>query len=119
MGVKSILNVETDLQAKVIENRNVDQQKEYKFIGSLRKMRGMKQYVFNLKTFTLKELEIKKETKVGFDKKAISSDKAIINPNEEIIIQAMNVKNANKKAIKILNKIANPNVEDDVEASEL
>ena len=59
-------------------------------------------YEFDFKTCELKPVEIdRKETMVGFDGKPVKSASAKYNP-KALYIQALNMKNAEKKVMKFL-----------------
>lgn len=77
---------------------------EYKKVGSIILKPGMTLYAFDFETKILEPVKIdRKETMVGFDGKPVKNARAIYNPNA-IYIQALNMKNAERKVMKFLIK---------------
>lgn len=77
---------------------------EYKKVGSINLRRGMTLYEFDFKTLVLKPVQIdRKETMVDITGNPVKNARAIYNPNA-LYIQALNMKNAEKKVIKFLKK---------------
>ena len=77
---------------------------EYKKVGSIVLKPGMTLYAFNFETKELKPVEIdRKETMIGFDGKPVKNARAIYDP-KALYIQALNMKNAEKKVMKFLIK---------------
>ena len=78
-----------------------EKKKEIKFLGSQRKIKGLKLWEFNLDTKELKEAEYKKERMVLPGLKALPNKKAIRRQVEikenGIYIQALNRENALRK----------------------
>jgi hypothetical protein len=79
----------------------VKQQQEYKHIGSLKLRRGMILYSFIPDTGELKEVEVTRKVLVDTKGKPIKKINAPFNP-KAYYIQAINWKNARRKADKII-----------------
>ena len=94
--------VEDNIVEKVNEERIIPIPKEFKFLGSFRKIKGLTLYGWNVQTGEIKPLEIEKKVFVGIDGKPVSKKNCTINPNEVMPIQALNLKNAARKVRKIL-----------------
>lgn len=77
---------------------------EYKKIGSIILKTGMTLYEFDFKTLELKPVEIdRKETMIDINGNPVKNAKAKYNPNA-LYIQALNMKNAEKKVMKFMIK---------------
>lgn len=77
---------------------------EYKKIGSITLKRGMTLFEFDFKTLVIKPVDIdRKESMVDIYGKPVKKSRATYNP-DAIYIQALNMKNAEKKVMKFLRK---------------
>ncbi len=77
---------------------------EYKKVGSIILKPGMTLYAFSFETGILKPVKInRKETMIGFDGNPIKNARAEYDPNA-LYIQALNMKNAERKVMKFLIK---------------
>lgn len=77
---------------------------EYKKVGSINLRRGMTLYEFDFKTLVLKPVQIdRKETMVDITGNPVKNARATYNPNA-FYIQALNMKNAEKKVMKFMIK---------------
>ena len=77
---------------------------EYKKVGSINLKRGMTLYEFDFKTLVLKPVQIdRRQAMVDINGRPVKNARATYNPNA-LYIQALNMKNAEKKVIKFLKK---------------
>ena len=90
-----------DITPQIVKEMKAEQKQEFKFIGTIKPIKGLTLFAYNIKTQELRIVEIQKNTIVNFDKTSSTNSKAFINPNEDIIIQALNFNNAKKKIIKM------------------
>ena len=75
---------------------------EYKKVGSINLKRGMTLYEFDFKTLVLKPVQIdRRQAMVDINGRPVKNARATYNPNA-LYIQALNMKNAEKKVIKFL-----------------
>lgn len=81
---------------------------EYKFIGSIKMIPGLKLWSFNAEIHEIKEVVLKKNKMVDFKGNKIQNDQAMYDP-KLTYFQALNYKNAEKKAIKIMKWIIDNN----------
>lgn len=95
MDIVPVVKPEKEIHAQV------KQKQEYKFIGSIRMIRGLKLYSFNTSTFKLKVVEIQRKVSVGMEGEAVKHNKAQYNP-KLIYVQALNEKNAARKVASII-----------------
>jgi hypothetical protein len=84
---------------KIKTEDQIKQQKEFKFVGSFRLVRGLKLWSFNLTTKKLKEVEIDRQISINYLGKTITKNKAF-REKDCIYCQALNKKNAIKKFYK-------------------
>lgn len=91
-----------NLQPKTAIEIRADAEQHYKFVGSIKLIKGLKLWQLNVKTLELSEVEITKKAAIRFDKKEVSAKKAQFNP-DCIYVQALNRANAEKKIIKLVN----------------
>lgn len=77
---------------------------EYKFVGSYRYNPKLNMYRIHTGSFEVEEVEIKKEVMVGLEGEVIKKNRAEYDPNW-IYFQALNWKNAGRKAGKIRKQI--------------
>jgi hypothetical protein len=83
------------------------QQKEYKLIGKMRKIPGLTLYQLDTENNLITEAKISKYISVNLDKTLHTENKVHFNP-KFLYVQALNLKNAKKKFVKIIIK-ANEN----------
>lgn len=77
---------------------------EYKKVGRIILKPGMTLYAFNFDTRIIEPVKIdRKETMVGFDGKPVKNARAEYDP-KALYIQALNMKNAERKVMKFLIK---------------
>jgi len=77
----------------------VEQKQEYKFVGNVRLVRGLKFWEFNIDTEELKEVEVVLKKVLDISKEEHSIKKAVYN-SKSYYFQALNRKNAIKKVNK-------------------
>ncbi len=88
----------------VVIEAEVKKEVEYKRVGSLRLKKGLSVFTYNPMTGEVKKLVVEKKVSIGIDKKAKKEIKATHDSNV-IYIQALNMKNAEKKAYKMLKQV--------------
>lgn len=77
---------------------------EYKKVGSIILKPGMTLYSFNFDTCIIEPVKIeRKEKMIGFDGKPVKNARAEYDP-KALYIQALNIKNAERKVMKFLIK---------------
>lgn len=77
---------------------------EYKKVGSINLKRGMTLYEFDFKTLVLKPVQIdRRQAMVDINGRLVKNARATYNPNA-FYIQALNMKNAEKKVMKFMIK---------------
>ena len=92
------LTAQNDLRAA---QEQVDkQQKEYYLIGQQRKVSGHTLFEFNRKTKEIRPADISREVVVGMDGNPIYKTRTDVR-QDCFYIQALNVKNAKKKLVKL------------------
>lgn len=96
------------IKPEVAIEAEVKKEVKYKKVGSLRVIKGLTIFTYNPITGDIKKLEVKKKALIGFDKKVVEQAKATHDPNV-VYIQALNLKNAKRKATKMLTKAREQN----------
>ncbi len=81
--------------------KQVEQQQEYKMIGSMRLRRGMRLYSFYPSTGELKETNITHRVSIDMKGEPLKESTVTFDP-KAYYIQALNWKNAKKKSDKIM-----------------
>lgn len=94
------LNIQDQLIDKVKEEIIIQQKQEYKLVGSIRRRPGLTLFEFDFETMNIYIKKIQCEVSIGLDGKEVRKQKAVHNPNG-ILIWALNLKNAEKKVLKI------------------
>ena len=82
---------------------NADQKQEYKFIGSIKIMPGMRLYILNTETLEAEEVKIITEVAIDLDSKLVKKKKATY--MKGLYVTAINKKNAERKFLKMINKM--------------
>jgi len=86
----------------------VPQKQEYRLIGSIRKVKGLRLFAYNFSTGELKEAEMRHEVMMGYKSDPIKKNKVNLSPNC-LYVQALNKKVAWRKIMKhIANTITKP-----------
>jgi hypothetical protein len=88
---------------KIVIETSVEQQKEYRLKGSVRRIPGLKLFELNYKTGLLREAEIKQKDTVN-DKGDVIKHKIVIENPDCIYVQALNLETAKRKIINKLVK---------------
>ena len=97
----NIDKVKTAQEAKAPVEQVAKKQKEYKLIGKMRKVAGHTLFEFNKKTKEIKPAEIRRECRVDFGTgEPIYQTKTDIH-QDCFYVQALNIKNAEKKLRKL------------------
>lgn len=86
--------------SRVAQEQVDKQQKEYHLIGRQRKVSGHTLFEFNRKTKEIRTADISREVIVGMDGNPIYKTKTDVN-QDCFYLQALNVKNAKKKLVKL------------------
>ena len=84
--------------------KQIEQEKHYKLVGSIVIKPGLKLYSLNLQNSELKEVDIVKNKMINFQKQKVQNGKSMHDPKCSYF-QALNQKNAEKKAVKIIKSI--------------
>ena len=90
-----------DIKPAVVIEAEVKKQVEYKKIGYLKKVPGLTVFTYNISTGGVEKLKVEKKVSIGLDKKVKRETRASHDPNV-VYIQALNLKNAKRKAEKLL-----------------
>jgi Zn-dependent metalloprotease len=80
---------------------SAEQQKRYRYIGSVKYKKGMNLFQYNTKTQRIDIVNVKVEVMVGLDKKVVKKRTVNIDP-DCIFVQALNIKNAHRKIVEVL-----------------
>lgn len=103
--MKSIIpDILSQCSSNISQEQVEKQQKEYHLIGQQRKVSGHTLFEFNRKTKEIRPADISREVRVGMDGNPIYKTKTDVH-QDCFYIQALNVKNAKKKLIKLGYKI--------------
>lgn len=97
-------------QSKPEQEIRIQAQKEYKLLGRIKINRGHSLFAFNVKTATLKKVELKKDVVLTTKGDKVKRSKVFQEP-DTIYIAALNAKNALKKILKHYNNSKNQNHE--------
>ena len=92
-------------ERQVKQEINVKIDKELKFIGSVRKIRGHSIFSYNIETNEIKLADIDRKVLVGLDGDPIYKERVHLEKNC-IYVQALNKKNAIKRIMKMINSKA-------------
>ena len=74
---------------------------EYKYVGSIRIQKGVRLFALNTNTWDLTEVIVKKEVMISLNQQPVTAQKAN-HVEGNIYIKAINLKNAEKKAARII-----------------
>lgn len=96
------MNIVPDIQVK--DKTEVVQKQEYKLIGSVNLTPGLTLYAIHLDNLTVEKVEISRKLGIDIHGNVRKESRASYQPNT-IYIQALNEKNAIKKARKIIFKL--------------
>lgn len=105
MTMKSIIpDILSQCSSNISQEKVEKQQKEYHLIGQQRKVRGHTLFEFNRKTKEIRPADISHNVIIGMDGQPRFQERIDIH-KDCFYIQALNVKNAKKKLIKLGYKI--------------
>ena len=99
------MKIENDIDLIALPKQEIEDKinKELKYIGSLAHQSGHTLFEIDMNTGSVKEAVIKREVFVDMDGKPVF--KSNVNINKECYyLEALNVKNAKKKFLKMINK---------------
>lgn len=82
---------------------NQKKQQEYRLIGKERRIAGHTLFSFNTVTGEVKAAQIERKAQIGFNGEPIFKTE-VKTEKDCIYFQALNLKNAKKKAVKLINK---------------
>ena len=91
-----------ELKTKEQKEVSAKQKQEYKYLGSMRMINGLKLWEYDTQTNVLKLAEIQKNNAVNFGTKKASGNSKVTHNPKAIYIQALNYKNAKRKIEKKL-----------------
>ena len=94
-----MLELKTETKIEIEQKKQV----EYRLIGSLRKIKGLKLFAYNTKTNLIYEVEVKKEVAIKTDKTTKETTKVNYDP-DCLYCQAINLQNAKRKFINFIVK---------------
>lgn len=82
-------------------HQEAKQQKEFKLVGSIKAVPGLKLWQYNLRSHELSLVEITKKAQVNYDSSVNKNARVQYNP-DCVYLQALNEKNAKKKVNKMI-----------------
>ena len=102
--MKIVSDIKTDLDIIALPKQEIQAKinKELKYLGSIRHQPGHTLFEVNLNTGRIKEAIIKRDVYAGTDGKPIYKSKVQIE-KDCYYLEALNIKNAKKKFLKMLN----------------
>jgi len=98
------------LKPKVKQEIVTEVQQEYKLLGSIRLIPGLKLYKLNTLTLEYREVTVQKKVVIGLDGN-VHTKKRVNAEQNCIYFQALNIKNAKKHAMRELEKLIKHNLE--------
>ena len=88
-----------ELQPKHFQEEKLKQKQEFKYVGSIRRIKGLFLWSYNPNSKELKKVHIDRSVNIGLDRKAKIKSTATYDP-KLFYCQALNEKNAWKKVKK-------------------